>query len=200
MTANYKKFSAARCFETGQKYQNLHLAKQNCSSDHGCTGILDPDCNKDMDGKHFITCANTIQKVRSNKWCVYGKYDLHGTCLKSRVLLHSHILKTNRILSIVINIPVIVSIFLDFSGDRLCFDVKVVTIQFGSDLEWKLGICETKKVVYDNGKTYLHRCCLKPGQHTLTCTNKRTPYGWGDSYIEILGHRYCDDFMSYRLL
>ena len=74
------------------------------------------------------------------------------------------------------------------------------TVQFGSDSEWKIGTCDSIGMKYENDHRYIHRCCLKPGQYTLECTNKRNPYGWNDGYIEIQGHRYCDDFMSYRLL
>ena len=47
---------------------------------------------------------------------------------------------------------------------------------------------------------YTQRCCLKPGQYTLTCVNRRNPVGWGEGYLDIQGHRYCNDFMSYRIM
>ena len=52
--------------------------------------------------------------------------------------------------------------------------------------------------MYGNNQNYIQKCCLKPGQQTLTCINTIKPYGWDDGYIEIQGHRYCNDFMSYR--
>ena len=88
----------------------------------------------------------------------------------------------------------------DFTGNENCFNVKMSAVQYGSDAEWQLGACSSVGTKYDNHKKYIHRCCLKPGQHILTCINKRNPYGWGNSYIEIQGQRYCDDFMSYRLM
>ena len=88
----------------------------------------------------------------------------------------------------------------DFSGDEVCFDIKTFTIQYGSDSQWLLGTCNSIGKEYKNFKKYIDRCCLKPGQYTLTCINTKNPYGWGDGYVEIQGHRYCDDFMSYRLL
>jgi len=78
--------------------------------------------------------------------------------------------------------------------------MKISTHLHGSNTEWSLGACDSTEIAYENLQKYVQRCCLEPGQHTLTCINNRTPYGWGDGYIEIQGHRYCDDFMSYRLI
>ena len=86
-----------------------------------------------------------------------------------------------------------------FLDDEVCFDVKISTAQYGSDLEWRLGTCNSIGILYPT-KIYIHRCCLKPGRHTLTCINRRNPFGWDGGYIEIQGHRYCDDFMAYRLM
>ena len=74
------------------------------------------------------------------------------------------------------------------------------TIQFGSDSEWQLGTCQSEEIRYENYKQYIQSCCLNLGYHILTCINKRYPYGWGDGFIEIQGHRYCDDFMAYQLM
>lgn len=95
------------------------------------------------------------------------------------------------------------NVFVDI---EVCFDVKISTIQFGFDYSpdgadiiwWRLGTCEKAATKYYQYKKYIQRCCLKPQQHILTCINKKNPYGWGDGYIEIQGHRYCDDFMSYK--
>lgn len=95
-----------------------------------------------------------------------------------------------------------------FADEEVCFDVKISTIQFGykygsddSDtIWWWLGKCEKAGPPYAQYKKYIQWCCLKPQQHILTCINKKYPYGWGDGYIEIQGHRYCDDFMSHKLM
>ena len=73
-------------------------------------------------------------------------------------------------------------------------------MQHSFDIEWSLGTCNSKEVTYEDNKQYLHKCCMKPGKYVLRCINKRAPYGWNDSYIEIQGHRYCDDFVSYRIM
>ena len=75
--------------------------------------------------------------------------------------------------------------------------------------KWKMGSCYGPKkfydadnklshVQYEANKTYIDRCCLKPGTYTLMCTNEIGPFGWGNSFIEILGQRYCDDFVGYK--
>ena len=87
-----------------------------------------------------------------------------------------------------------------FSDDEFCFDVKITVVLHGADLMWWLGTCGSNGFMYENYKKYIFRCCLGPGQHTLTCINKQNPYGWGDGHIEIQGHRYCNDFISYRLI
>ena len=74
------------------------------------------------------------------------------------------------------------------------------TMQHSVDIEWSLGTCNSKEETYEDNKKYLHKCCLKPGKYVLTCINKRTRYGWNNSYIEIQAYRYCDDFMSYQIM
>lgn len=68
-------------------------------------------------------------------------------------------------------------------------------------LSWKMGSCygpqNNIKYTYSNS-TYLDRCCLSPGVYSLVCRNDIEPFGWGNSFIEILGQRYCDDFVGYK--
>ena len=53
---------------------------------------------------------------------------------------------------------------------------------------------------YTSNTIYVERCCLAPGLHTLTCYNEKGPYGWGNGSIEILGQRYCDDFVGFKAM
>ena len=71
--------------------------------------------------------------------------------------------------------------------------------------QWKLDSCygpkkfaSLKSIQDEVNKTYMDRCCLKPGIYTLVCRNEMGPYGWGNSFIEIMGQRYCDDFVGYK--
>ena len=75
------------------------------------------------------------------------------------------------------------------------------TVQYTTDIEWQLGTCNSRDIkdIWPNTK-YIHRCCLRPGQYTLTCIRKNGPYGWNEGFVEIQGHRYCDDFLSYKLM
>ena len=76
----------------------------------------------------------------------------------------------------------------------------ITTVQHGENSEWHLGPCNSIGIVYEDHKEHIQSCCLEPGYQTLTCINLRKPYGWDDGYIEIQGHRYCNDFMSYKIM
>ena len=64
--------------------------------------------------------------------------------------------------------------------------------------KWKLDSCYGPKnsVKYVGNNTYVDRCCLSSGVYTLICKNEVGPYGWGNSFVEILGQRYCNDFVG----
>ena len=69
---------------------------------------------------------------------------------------------------------------------------------------WEMGSCFGPNKKRHNGEnwpyekkgTYLERCCLSPGLYVLTCRNEKGPFGWGNSFLEIQGMRYCDDFFG----
>ena len=70
-------------------------------------------------------------------------------------------------------------------------------------IRWKLGACASlnsndRWLAYEYPAIYTERCCLRPGRHTLTCYNEPPARGWGNASIMIDGHRYCDNFVSYR--
>ena len=68
--------------------------------------------------------------------------------------------------------------------------------------QWQLGSCANGSPSYEMNSTYTkyERCCLTPGYHTLTCHNEKGPFGWGKSFIEIQGQRYCDDFVGFKAM
>ena len=68
---------------------------------------------------------------------------------------------------------------------------------------WKLGTCASlnsieRGTTYQYPAIYTERCCLESGRHTLVCYNNPHAQGWNNAYILINGHRYCDDFISYK--
>ena len=71
-----------------------------------------------------------------------------------------------------------------------------------STVKWELGRCSSLNSIA-NGATYQYpaiyteRCCLQPGRHTLVCYTVPAAQGWKNAYIVIMGHRYCDNFVSY---
>ena len=44
------------------------------------------------------------------------------------------------------------------------------------------------------------KCCVSPGNYTLTCSNTRHPHGWKKGFITINGAHYCDDFMGFKAM
>ena len=64
---------------------------------------------------------------------------------------------------------------------------------------WKFGSCHSS-LLYGYNKQYTERCCLAPAlEYTLIC-KMVNGFGWGDGFMEIEGHRYCDDFIGYRAM
>ena len=81
-----------------------------------------------------------------------------------------------------------------------CFDIKV-TINKKDHLRkitWILGSCASSNRYIDH-MIYLERCCLHPGIYVLSCYDDRNE-GWNNAYLDILGHRYCDDFLGYKAM
>ena len=64
--------------------------------------------------------------------------------------------------------------------------------------EWTLGSCNGW--IGKENETHFYRCCLQPGQHTLTCINKKSEFGWGNVTFRINGKRYCDDFVGFKAM
>ena len=80
-----------------------------------------------------------------------------------------------------------------------CIDIKITTKHNANMIRWTLGECKNPES-YDDFSSYVERCCLAPGQYTLTCQNTDHPDGWYGGYIEIQGHRHCDDFLAYKAM
>ena len=71
---------------------------------------------------------------------------------------------------------------------------------------WNLGTCSKSAKGLSNTAPALdyhpyditnQRCCLAPKIYDLTCRDSNDiPDGWNGGSLEILGHRYCDDFVG----
>ena len=70
------------------------------------------------------------------------------------------------------------------------------------DREWSMGSCHGPKLgrKYSSNESWYDRCCLPEGQYTLTCSNTKSKYGWGNVAFEINGKRYCDDFVGFKAM
>ena len=62
-------------------------------------------------------------------------------------------------------------------------------------IKWLFGSCASSNY-YTQKMEYLERCCLPPGDYVLSCYDERKE-GWSNAQIDILGHRYCDNFLGY---
>ena len=68
---------------------------------------------------------------------------------------------------------------------------------------WNIGTC-SKSIcgrqdleMFSPYDVAVQRCCLAPKTYDLTCQDlDLVPNGWSGGAIEILGHRYCDDFVD----
>ena len=72
-----------------------------------------------------------------------------------------------------------------------------------STARWMLGSCSSLNsfeddITYQYPAIYTERCCLGPGRHMLICYSNPPSRGWKNTYILINGHRFCDDFVTYK--
>ena len=76
-----------------------------------------------------------------------------------------------------------------------CFEVKLTTTIYGSEISWSLGSCESDGRSYGNNGEYTQQCCLMPGRYNLACKDSYGD-GWQGGYIEVDGIKYCESFTS----
>ena len=79
----------------------------------------------------------------------------------------------------------------------------VLLLKKNSTIRWKLGACSSLNSIaigntYQYPAIFIERCCLEPGRHTLICYNDPPARGWKNAYMMIDGHRYCDNFVTYK--
>ena len=76
MLDQYTKFEEISCSNERKMYENLYEAKLECTSESGCTSILNFGCNNER----FYHCRNgNIPVSQDIMSCVYSKVDVHGT-------------------------------------------------------------------------------------------------------------------------
>ena len=81
-----------------------------------------------------------------------------------------------------------------------------VGLELTKQEKWNIGSCSSAGIypewlpnkMGDVTRTFVRSCWLVPGQHVLECYSKNYSAGWTNAYIEIQGHRYCDDFISIK--
>ena len=84
-------------------------------------------------------------------------------------------------------------------AETICIYVSLVSLlTTNAEYGWALGSCNFD-LGYVGDRTYTEMCCLPPGQHTLTCKSSYG-VGWTYGFLEINGHRFCDDFTGYKAM
>ena len=79
---------------------------------------------------------------------------------------------------------------------EVCVDTKLTTKAWGQEISWTFGSCAgAAQGSYADNQEYPERCCLTPGEYTLTCKDSYGD-GWHGGFIEIQGNKYCEDFVG----
>ena len=62
---------------------------------------------------------------------------------------------------------------------------------------WNIGMCQGNDYL-GSEDDFISKCCLEPGNHTLSCQNNgyHESNGWGDVSLEIQGQQYCNNFFG----
>ena len=81
----------------------------------------------------------------------------------------------------------------------VCHDTRLETKYDGHAIRWELGPCRSTHI-FEDYKKYVHRCCVLPGTHILTCVNTVKDEGWKSASLKYQGRKYCDDFMSFKTM
>ena len=95
-----------------------------------------------------------------------------------------------------------------------CFDIQTnivgktqngnsTLLEKNATVRWKIGSCTSLNSIetgatYQYPAIYTERCCLESGRHALVCYSSPPARGWNNANIMIDGHRYCDNFISYK--
>ena len=86
----------------------------------------------------------------------------------------------------------------------VCLDIKLSSgSNYSMAVKWTFGRCSSSNYTFSNhglAITYIERCCLKQGRQRLTCFKSDQSLGWKDTKIEIEGHTYCDDFITFKAM
>jgi hypothetical protein len=80
----------------------------------------------------------------------------------------------------------------------VCVDITMNAIDI-DDQSWSLGLCSERSVFPNTiEKLIIKRSCLAPGQYILTCKSTSPAGKWKQSFVEIQGHKYCNDFTGLK--
>jgi len=76
--------------------------------------------------------------------------------------------------------------------------VFLYTFAYGNEVTWDLaGVsgCDSGNLYFGDNGFYEFECCIPDGSFTLNCQDSYHD-GWHNGYLEIEGHKFCDDFQN----
>jgi len=76
---------------------------------------------------------------------------------------------------------------------RHCFDITIQTSNFASEISWSLHECGGSQ--YTDDSEFASRCCLAPGQYTLSCMDYQGD-GWHGAVLILEGFTFCQNFLT----
>ena len=66
--------------------------------------------------------------------------------------------------------------------------------------KWNFGSCHSSEGYTRYASQYTERCCLAEGQEYVLACQTSLPGGWKDGFVEVQGHKYCDDFITSKAM
>lgn len=85
-----------------------------------------------------------------------------------------------------------------FISIDFCFDIKLTTKEYASEITWSFGNWCNNSQQYQNNRDYSQTCCISTvpdWQHELKCIDS-VGDGWHGAFITIDGRNFCDDFSA----
>merc|ERR1712154_86040 len=79
-------------------------------------------------------------------------------------------------------------------ADEVCTDITLETKDWGYEVSWTFGSCQSSQV-YADDTTYSIQCCQPAGNYQLTCTDSYGD-GWHGGHIQIGSQKYCENFLT----
>jgi len=75
----------------------------------------------------------------------------------------------------------------------VCVNMKLTTVDWGKEISWTFGSCNSGTTTYGNNQEYDIKCCQPAGTYAFECKDSYGD-GWHGGYMDIGGTAVCKDF------